>query len=85
MCAIVLVVRSATEACPQCKVCNSPYSAILKRIFQLGLVDQDLQTGYSSVVYMPGPNSEERECWYIDMGTVDNAFFTPGKLQNAGH
>jgi hypothetical protein len=34
---------------------------------------------------MPGPNSEERECWYIDMGTVDNSFFTPKKLQNAGH
>ncbi|HUA35170.1 MAG TPA: DUF1329 domain-containing protein [Candidatus Binataceae bacterium] len=66
---------------PDAKVAIYPY----KRMFQLGLVDQDLQTGVSSVVYMPGPNSEERECWYIDMGTVDNAFFTPEKLQNAGH
>jgi Protein of unknown function (DUF1329) len=66
---------------PDAKVAIYPY----KRIFQLGLVDQDLQTGYSSVVYMPGPNSEERECWYIDMGTVENSFFTPEQLQNAGH
>ena len=66
---------------PDAKVAIYPY----KRMFQLGLVDYDLQSGVSSVVYMPGPHSEERECWYIDMGTVDNAFFTPEKLQNAGH
>ena len=34
---------------------------------------------------MPGRETEERECWYIDMGVVDNQFFTPQALINAGH
>ena len=43
----------------------------------LGWSTADVQLGYSSVIYMPGRESQERECWYIDMGTVDNSFFTP--------
>ncbi len=66
---------------PDAKVAIYPY----KRMFQLGLVDEDLGSNYSSIVFMPGPHSQERECWYIDMGTVDNSFFLPQKLQNAGH
>ena len=54
---------------PDAKIAIYPY----KRMFQLGLVDEDLDTGYSSVVYMPGPTAPDRECWYIDMGTVDNS------------
>ena len=66
---------------PDARVAIYPY----KRMFQLGLVDYDVQRGYSSVIYMPGRESEERECWYIDMGTVDNSFFQPEAMQNAGH
>ena len=66
---------------PDATVAIYPY----KRIFQLGLADEDLQTGASSVVYMPGPQSPERECWYIDMGTIDNSFFAPDKIEAAGH
>jgi len=66
---------------PDARVAIYPY----KRMFQVGLVDYDLQLGYSSVIYMPGRHTEERECWYIDMGTVDNSFFTPQALENAGH
>jgi hypothetical protein len=66
---------------PDARIAIYPY----KRIFQLGLVDSDLQTGASSVVYMPGATAPDRECWYIDMGTVDNAFFSPQALQSAGH
>jgi Protein of unknown function (DUF1329) len=66
---------------PDAKIAIYPY----KRMFQLGLVDEDLDTGFSSVVYMPGPTAPDRECWYIDMGTVDNAFFQPQALEQAGH
>jgi len=66
---------------PDAKVAIYPY----KRMFQLGLVDYDAQLGYSSVIYMPGRETPERECWYIDMGTVDNAFFSPETMRNAGH
>ncbi len=66
---------------PDARVAIYPY----KRMFQLGLVDEDLTSGVSSVVYMPGATAEERECWYIDMGTVDNSFLAPQALERAGH
>jgi len=66
---------------PDARVAIYPY----KRMFQLGLVDEDLDTGYSSVVYMPGTTAPDRECWYIDMGMVDNAFLQPQALERAGH
>lgn len=66
---------------PDAKVAIYPY----KRMFQLGLVDEDVQGNYSSVIYMPGRETPEHECWYIDMGVVDNAFFRPEAMANAGH
>jgi len=66
---------------PDAQVAIYPY----KRIFQLGLVDANVQSGASTVVFMPGRHSPERECWYIDMGTVDQGFFSPDKLEAAGH
>jgi Protein of unknown function (DUF1329) len=66
---------------PDARVAIYPY----KRMFQLGLVDEDVTSGMSTVVYMPGPTAPERECWYIDMGVVDNSFFIPEAMRNAGH
>ena len=66
---------------PDAKVAVYPY----RRIFQLGLVDQDLTSHLSTVAFMPGPTAPDRECWYIDMGVVDNQFFTPEAMENAGH
>jgi hypothetical protein len=34
---------------------------------------------------MPGATAPDRECWYIDMGTVDNSFFAPEALEREGH
>jgi hypothetical protein len=65
---------------PDAKVAVYPY----KRMFQVGLVDEDLTTAGTSVVYMPGPESTDHECWYIDMGVVDNAFMTPDALARSG-
>jgi Protein of unknown function (DUF1329) len=66
---------------PDAQVAIYPY----KRIFQLGLVDANVQDRASTVVYMPGRHSPERECWYIDMGVVDPGFFNPNSMMNAGH
>jgi hypothetical protein len=41
-----------------------------KRMIQTAIVDEDIQTGFSSVSYMPGKESEEREGWYINPGAV---------------
>ncbi len=56
-----------------------------KRMFQLALADVDVTNYTSSIIYMPGPNAPDRECWYIDMGVVDNAFFIPQRLQSSYH
>jgi len=66
---------------PDAKVAIYPFN----RIFQLGLVDANIDSHATTVVYMPGRRSPERECWYIDMGAVDQAFFSPNALQAGGH
>ena len=66
---------------PDAKVAIYPFP----RIFQLGLVDANIQTQASTAVFMPGRHSPERECWYIDMGAVDPSFFNPNALKEAGH
>ncbi len=56
-----------------------------KRMFQTALVDEDIQDGFSSVVYMPGHESDEHESWYINMGIVTKAFLDPHQMQNYAH
>lgn len=51
---------------PDARVAIYPF----KRMFQTALVDEDVQAGFSTVVYMPGHETEERECWYINMSIV---------------
>lgn len=63
------------------KVAIYPY----KRMFQTALVDEDIQNGFSTVLYMPGHESEEHESWYINMGIVTKAFLDPHQLQNYAH
>jgi hypothetical protein len=64
---------------PDARIAVYPF----KRIFQTALVDEDVQTGYSSLVLMPGPRSPEHECWYINMGVVSKAMLEPDQM--AGH
>ena len=63
---------------PDAKVALYPY----KRMFQTALVDEDIQNGFSTVLYMPGHESEDHESWYINMGIVTKAFLDPHQLQN---
>jgi hypothetical protein len=38
--------------------------------------------------YLPGHETAEKECWYINMGAVDRAFFTTEamvKMAETGH
>ena len=56
-----------------------------KRMFQTALVDEDIKDGFSSVVYMPGHESEDHESWYINMGIVSKAFLDPHQMQNFAH
>ena len=65
---------------PDAKIAIYPFP----RMFQTATVDEDVDTGFSTVVYMPGHESEDRDCWYINMGLISKAFLTPqGMLSNA--
>ena len=66
---------------PDARIAIWPY----KRMFQTALVDENIQNGFSSVVYTPAADTPERECWYINMGTVDKSFFLPQTMERAGH
>ncbi len=62
---------------PDARIAIYPF----KRIFQTALVDENIQNGFSTVIYTPGREPEERECWYINMGTVSKAFFEPNAME----
>jgi hypothetical protein len=64
------------RAVPDAKVAIYPF----KRMFQTALVDEDIQDGYSTVVYTPGHDTDEHECWYINMGVVTRSFLDPHRM-----
>ena len=57
---------------PDAKVAIYPF----KRSFVVGAVSTDVQSGLATMCYLPGMETPERECWYINMGAVDRSFFT---------
>ena len=57
---------------PDARVAIYPF----KREFVVGAVSTDEQGGLATMCYLPGRDTPERECWYINMGAVDKDFFT---------
>ncbi len=55
-----------------------------KRMFETALVDEDITSGFSTVVYSPGPASHT-DSLFVNMGAVDRNFFTPEKMVQSGH
>jgi hypothetical protein len=68
------------RATPDARVAIWPF----KRMYQTALVDEDVTTGFSTTVYNPRPDAEG-DCWYINSGAVDKAFFTPANMVQMGH
>jgi hypothetical protein len=69
---------------PDAKVAIYPF----KREFVVGASSQDVQSAEATMCYLPGIETPERECWYINMGAVDRAFFTTEamvKMSEVGH
>jgi hypothetical protein len=64
---------------PDAKVAIYPF----KRSFVVGAVGTDVQSGLSTMCYLPGMETPERECWYINMGAVDKSFFTTDAMVRA--
>jgi hypothetical protein len=66
---------------PDAKVAIYPF----KREFVVGASSYDIQSGISTACYLPGRDTPERECWYINMGAVNRDFFTVESMVKAGH
>jgi len=69
---------------PDAKIAIYPF----KREFVVGSCATDMLTGQATMCYLPGLETPERECWYINMGAVDRAFFSTEamvKMAETGH
>jgi len=66
---------------PDARVAIYPY----EREFITAASSVDTQSGIVTTCYFPGPDTPERECWYINMGAVDRNFFTTDSMAKAGH
>ena len=64
---------------PDARVAIYPF----RRLFVVAAVSTDVQSGQATVAYLPGMETPERECWYINMGAVDKSFFTTDALVRA--
>jgi hypothetical protein len=64
---------------PDARVAIYPF----KREFVVGAVSTDVQDGLSTMCYLPGRETPERECWYINMGAVNRDFFTTDAMVRA--
>jgi len=57
---------------PDARIAVYPF----KREFIVGAASIDTQGGFSTMCYLPGQRTPERECWYINMGAVGKDFCT---------
>ena len=52
------------------------------REIETAIVDEDIRTGFSTVSYLPGKESEEREGWYIDPGAAPQSSSATSAIVN---
>jgi hypothetical protein len=64
---------------PEARVAIYPF----RHLFVVGAARTDLQTGFATMCYLPGIETPERECWYINMGAVTRDFFTAKSMTGA--
>jgi hypothetical protein len=56
-----------------------------KPLFVVGAVSTDVRSGQATMCYLPGIETPERECWYINLGAVDRSFFTTDAMVRAAN
>ena len=61
---------------PDARIAIYPF----KRSFVVGAAATDTQTGMVAMCYLPGKDTPEHECWYINMGAVGRDFFTTDSM-----
>ncbi|MGO9452261.1 MAG: DUF1329 domain-containing protein [Candidatus Binataceae bacterium] len=64
---------------PDARVAIYPF----KREFVVGADSIDTQGGFATMCYLPGHDTPEHECWYINQGAVDKDFLTVRAMEAA--
>ncbi len=50
------------------------------RLFQTALVDEDVQDGYSTVLYTPTPEKAPHDTWFINQGMISQRWIIPDRF-----
>ncbi|MHB8382761.1 MAG: DUF1329 domain-containing protein [Candidatus Binataceae bacterium] len=61
---------------PDSKVSIFPYF----RLFQTAMVDEDVQSGYSTIFFTPNPERPERDTWFINQGVISPHWIVPQRF-----
>jgi hypothetical protein len=56
-----------------------------KRMFQTALVDEDIRTGFSTVLYTPSRDSDFSDTWFINQGVITPMLLEPSSIVRLGH
>jgi hypothetical protein len=54
-------------------------------MFQTALVDEDLRTGFSTVLFTPSRDSDFSDTWFINQGVVTPQLLEPSNIVRLGH
>jgi hypothetical protein len=50
------------------------------RVFQTAMVDEDVQTGYSTVLFTPNPERPLHDSWFINQGVISQRWIVPSRF-----
>jgi Protein of unknown function (DUF1329) len=56
-----------------------------KRMFQTALVDEDVRSGLSTVLYTPSRDSDFADSWFINQGAIGPSLLVPEAIVRLGH
>ncbi len=50
------------------------------RLFQTALVDEDVQSGYSTIFFTPSPERPQHDTWFINQGVISQRWIVPHRF-----
>ena len=56
-----------------------------KRMFQTALVDEDIRSGFSTVLYTPSRDTDFNDTWFINQGVITPPLLEPSSIVRLGH
>ena len=55
------------------------------RLFQTAMVDEDVQSGYSTIFFTPTPEGPQHDTWFINQGVVSSRWIVPDRYTTYRH